>query len=88
MKRSLISAFSFLLVSLILTGCGNGHMSDTQSWMEAERNKARPAVQPLPEPKPYVAVGYTAPVGAEPFNMARLVQAINAANANSPTSAL
>ena len=88
MKRSLIGAISIWLTSFILAGCGNGHMSDTQSWMEAERNKARPAVQPLPEPKPYVAVGYTAPVGAEPFNMARLVQAINAANANSPTSAL
>ena len=66
MKRSVLGAFSFLLAAFVLAGCSDGHMSDVRAWMQAERSKARPAVQPLPEPKPYVAVDYTAPAGAEP----------------------
>lgn len=88
MKRSVLGTFSFLLAAFILAGCGDGRMDDVRVWMQAEKDKARPAIQPLPAPKPYVAVDYTAPAGAEPFNVGRLVQAINAANANSPTSAL
>lgn len=87
MKRSTI-CIAICLSTLSLVACGNARMSETRTWMESERAKARPAVKPLPEPKPYTAVNYTPPPGVEPFSVERLLQAISAANANSPTSAL
>ena len=88
MKRSVACLLSFSVVLGMLGGCGNSRMNEVRAWMAAEKNKARPTIKPLPEPKPYTAVEYVAAGGVEPFNVARLVQAINAANANSPTSAL
>lgn len=87
MKRSVI-CITACSIALALAGCGNSRMNETRAWMEEERGKARPSVKPLPEPKPYTAVNYTPPAGVEPFSVDRLLQAIRAANANSPASAL
>lgn len=87
MKRSSICLIT-CMAALALTGCGNGRMSETRSWMQDEKAKVRPSVKPLPEPKPYVAVNYAPPSGVEPFSVDRLLQAISAANVNSPSSAL
>lgn len=87
MKRSGIY-IALCSAALVLAGCGNSRMNETRSWMEEERSKARPAIKPLPEPKPYTAVSYTPPAGVEPFSVDRLLQAISAANASSPASAL
>lgn len=85
--RKLISGI-MLGVVLLTSGCGGARIAAVDDWMQEERGKARPAVKPLVPPAPYVAVEYSNPLGLEPFNMARLLQAINAANANNPTSAL
>lgn len=88
MKKHTIS--SMLLAFLcggLLVACGGEHQ-EIRAWMQQERAKSRPAVKPLPEPKPYEAVSYIPPIGIEPFASARLVQAINAANATNPTSEL
>ena len=87
MKRSIICLTSCSLL-LMLGGCGNSKIDETRAWMDAEKNKARPAVKPLPEPTPYTAVSYTPPPGVEPFSVERLLQAISAATASSPASAL
>ncbi|MDO4769251.1 MAG: pilus assembly protein PilP [Brachymonas sp.] len=87
MKRSII-CITICSVALALAGCGNSRMRETEAWMQEERNKTRPAVKPLPEPKPYTAVNYMPPAGVEPFSVDRLLQAISAANASSPASAL
>lgn len=71
---------------VFLSGCGSARMEEAQDWVRQELGKARPTIKPLPEPTPFQAIDYTAPSGIEPFGMARLVQAINATNANSPTS--
>ncbi len=87
MRRSVICLVT-CMAAMALTGCGNSRMSETSSWMQDERNKARPSVKPLPEPTPYTAVNYTPPLGVEPFSVDRLLQAISAANINSPSSTL
>lgn len=87
MRRSVICLVT-CMAAMALTGCGNSRMSETSSWMQDERNKARPSVKPLPEPTPYTAVNYTPPPGVEPFSVDRLLQAISAANINSPSSTL
>lgn len=71
----------------VLTACGGEHQ-EIRAWMQQERAKSRPAVKPLPEPKPYEAVNYVPPIGIEPFASARLMQAIGAENSNNPTSEL
>ena len=88
MKRAFVCLVSFSALLGMLGGCGNSHMTEVRSWMAAEKKKARPTIKPLPEPKSYVAVEYVGSAGIEPFNVARLLQALNAANANGPTSAL
>ncbi len=75
-------------IAVVLTGCGNSSIDSMREWMREETSRPRPNIKPLPEPSPYKAVDYVAPAGVEPFSVARLVQAINAANANSPTSAI
>ena len=87
MKR-LAALTSLIMAASMLTGCGNGGIDSVQTWMNEEREKTHPVVKPLPEPAPYRAVDYVAPAGVEPFNMARLVQALNAANASSNNSVL
>lgn len=88
MKKYTISPLVLvLLCGGLLAACGGEHQ-EVRAWMQQERAEARPAIKPLPEPKPYKAVSYVPPVGIEPFAAARLLQAINAANANNPTSEL
>ena len=87
MKRFTALA-SLIMAAFVLTGCSNGGIGSIQAWMNEEREKTQPVVKPLPEPVPYRAVDYVAPAGVEPFNMGRLVQALNAANASSNNSVL
>lgn len=86
-KHAISSVVLACLCGGLLTACAGEHQ-EIRAWMQQERNKAHPPIKPLPEPKPYEAVSYIPPMGVEPFAGVRLVQAINAANANNPTSEL
>ncbi len=88
MKQRLTALASFMVAVSMLSGCGNSSIDSVQTWMNEEKDKAHPAVKPLPAPVPYRAVDYVAPAGVEPFSMARLVQALNAANSSSNNSVL
>lgn len=87
MKR--LAALALAVTATCMSaGCSDSSISSVQAWMGEERNKIHPAIKPLPEPVPYRAIDYVAPAGVEPFSMGRLVQALNAANANSNNSVL
>lgn len=62
-KRILI--LGTLTVSLV--GCGNSGVEDLEKY--AEQVKARPAkaIEPLPQPKPYLPFSYTATFMRDPF---------------------
>lgn len=54
-------------LAITLVGCGNSGVSDLEEY--TEQIKARPAraIEPLPEPKPYLPFSYTATFMRDPF---------------------
>ncbi len=54
-------------LAVTLVGCGNSGVSDLEEY--TEQIKARPAraIEPLPEPKPYLPFSYTATFMRDPF---------------------
>ncbi|MFD1261513.1 pilus assembly protein PilP [Entomomonas asaccharolytica] len=55
------------VLTSVLVGCGNSGVVDLEEYVD--RVKARPAraIEPLPEPKPYLPFSYTATFMRDPF---------------------
>ena len=76
-----ISIRAYLLVgcsaiAVTLAGCGSSEQDELQQWMTAERNAARPKVQPVPAPTKFVPQPYQQEAAIEPFSVQKLTQAL------------
>ena len=64
------------LAMLGLQGCGSSNEDELREWMAQLRATTRPHVTPLSEPKRFQPENYVADESADPFNLARLTQAL------------
>lgn len=51
----------------ILVGCGNSGVSDLETYTDQVKARPARAIEPLPEPKPYLPFSYTATYMRDPF---------------------
>lgn len=61
----------WVLVPVLLAGCGAGEHEDLRDWMNEASKDLRGNVPPLPTVKPYEPVAYDAAGMLDPFNPAR-----------------
>jgi type IV pilus assembly protein PilP len=82
---SAVHWISGALLIAMLQACSSSEDEELQSWMQAQRQQARPAVQPIAEPKRFKPQGYVHEGGIEPFSTQKLVVAMrkDASQANS-----
>ena len=67
---------SLALAAIALTGCGASEQDELQQWMTAERNAAKPNIQPVPAPTKFVPQPYQQEAAIEPFSNQKLTQAL------------
>ncbi len=65
-----------LVALALLAGCGTSDTEEVQQWMNDQRARTKPQVQPIPEPKKFTPQSYTAEGGMEPFSNQKLAQAL------------
>lgn len=75
MTRRFLYGLAALAV-LGLQGCGSSNEDELREWMAQLRATTRPHVTPLSEPKRFQPENYVADESADPFNLARLTQAL------------
>lgn len=81
-----IGLFAFMLVA---SGCSSSQEDEElQQWMAAERNKTRPQIAPIAEPKRFKPQNYTQEAIVDPFSSEKLSQALrrDAGQASSHTA--
>ncbi|RYF72847.1 MAG: pilus assembly protein PilP, partial [Comamonadaceae bacterium] len=64
------------LAAALLSACAGSEKAELQRWMTEQRNMARPAIQPISEPKKFTPQVYTEGSAIEPFNSQKLTQAL------------
>lgn len=73
------------VIAVGLTACGSSQ-DDLKQWMEQERSRARPRVQPIPEPTRFVPQNYM-PLGlSDAFDVEKLNKALRLDSARPDTS--
>lgn len=65
-----------LLASVFLAGCGPSGEEELRTWMQELRASIRPRVVPITEPKQFIPQNYVGESGMDPFNVAKLTQAL------------
>lgn len=70
-----------LLSLFVLTGCGGGQ-DEIRQWMAQVKKETRVNVPKLAEPKKFVPFTYSQSGGTDPFNQAKLTDALAKAAAN------
>lgn len=65
-----------LLAAGFLAGCGPSGEEEIRTWMQELRASIRPRVVPLTEPKQFIPQNYEGASGMDPFNVAKLTQAL------------
>jgi type IV pilus assembly protein PilP len=73
-QRLLILALG--LSAVLLGACSNTEQEELQQWMAQQRAQARPRITPIEEPKKFQPQTYTVDGGADPFESAKLTQAL------------
>ena len=71
-----------------LGGCAGSDRDDLQAWMAEQRAQVKPTVTPIVAPKKFTPQAYTQEGGVEPFNIAKLTQALRRDAAQPSTSGL
>ena len=71
-----------------LGGCTGSDRDDLQAWMAEQRAQVKPTVTPIVAPKKFTPQAYTQEGGVEPFNIAKLTQALRRDAAQPSTSGL
>jgi type IV pilus assembly protein PilP len=72
----------------VLGGCAGSDRDDLQAWMAEQRAQVKPTVTPIVAPKKFTPQAYTQDGGVEPFNIAKLTQALRRDAAQPSTSGL
>jgi type IV pilus assembly protein PilP len=70
--RTIVVMFSLV----VLGGCSGAGEEELQQWMTEQRSQTKPQIAPIPAPKKFLPQTYVQDVGAEPFSVARLMQAL------------
>ena len=71
-----------------LAGCAGSDRDDLQAWMAEQRAQVKPTITPIVPPKKFTPQAYTQEAGVEPFNIAKLTQALRRDAAQPSTSGL
>lgn len=64
--------YGFVLLAVLLAGCGSEEHSDVKQWMTEATKDLRGRVQPLPEVKPFPVVSYDAAGMLDPFQPSKI----------------
>ncbi len=75
-----------LLATGVLAGCGSSGEEELRTWMQELRASTRPHVVPITAPKQFIPQSYTGESGMDPFNVAKLTQALRRDSAQSSSS--
>ncbi len=75
-----------LLATGVLAGCGSSGEEELRTWMQELRASTRPHVVPITAPKQFIPQSYTGESGMDPFNVAKLTQALRRDSAQSSGS--
>lgn len=81
-----LTSYAALAALSLLAACGSSDQEELQSWMEEQRAKMRPKVDPIPEPKKFVPQAYNQATAFDPFSNQKLTQALRRDSAQSTTS--
>jgi len=81
-----LTSYAALAALSLLAACGSSDQEEVQSWMEEQRARMRPKVDPIPEPKKFVPQAYTQATAFDPFSNQKLTQALRRDSAQSTTS--
>jgi type IV pilus assembly protein PilP len=84
---------TFLSVALMgltlgLTGCGASGTDDLRQWMIEQRNSISPKVEPISEPKKFLAQAYGGEASVAPFSTEKLMLALRSETTVAGNSAL
>jgi type IV pilus assembly protein PilP len=85
---SFVKILASCMVGLALTGCWHSDEEDLRAWMNEQRAQVKPTVAPIVAPKKFIPQAYTQESGFEPFNIAKLTQALRRDAAQPSTSGL
>jgi type IV pilus assembly protein PilP len=66
----------YMLVALILAGCGVSSEDELRQWMQEQKSQTRPKVTPISEPKQFKPESYAQVTAIEPFSNQKLTQAL------------
>lgn len=80
-------AVAVLAVSLALAACTQSGQEELQQWMNEQRARTRPKVEPIPEPKKFTPQAYTQERAGDPFSNQKLTQALKRESAQTSTTA-
>ena len=69
-----------------LSACSDAGQDDLRAWMDAEKARMKPRVQPVPPPEVFVPVQYGATDTVEPMDAQRVTLAIARANQRAASS--
>lgn len=70
-----------------LAGCDAGGQDEVQTWMNEERSRTKPQVEPIAEPKKFVPLAYSQDRSTDPFSKEKLTQALKRESTLSAQSA-
>lgn len=78
-----------LLLAGLLAGCGGGENEELSAWMQEQRAKTQPKVEPISEPVRFVPQPYQSEGNVPPFAQDKLTAALRrASDAASPSLTL
>jgi len=66
----------YMVVALMLAGCGTSSEDELRQWMQEQKSQTRPKLTPISEPKQFKPEGYTQVTAIEPFSNQKLTQAL------------
>ena len=66
----------YMVVALMLAGCGASSEDELRQWMQEQKSQTRPKVTPISEPKQFKPESYTQVTAIEPFSNQKLTQAL------------
>lgn len=84
-----LRAWQVCALAVALTACADGADGDLSQWMQEQRSKTQPKVEPITEPVRFVPQAYQSEGSVQPFSQDKLTAALRrAADAASPNMAL
>lgn len=64
------------LSAALLSACADSEQDELRQWMAEQKAQAKPKITPISEPKQFQPQLYTADGGVDPFDQAKLTQAL------------